>query len=311
MNKLYFLHFRKTIRAKLFAEIFKTNWFKNIGVNNPKRAISLLWFADYGRKFNWKNPRNLNEKILWLSVNSDTTQWSQCTDKYAVRDYVKACNLSDILTKCYAIEDKFENINFDSLPNAFAIKCTHDQGSTRIVPDKSKINFDEFSLYYNKCLGRRIGDVSGEPHYLKIQPRIMIEELIPFSQDVTSVSQIDYKFWCFNGKVHHCFICYDRNAHDVSFNTYSVSPWKERTELLSKAYRNKNIKPIPEPANLSEMIEIAEKLAKPFPVVRVDLYNDHGKIYFGELTFTSCAGRMSYFSPEALIEMGELIPLNR
>ena len=38
------------------------------------------------------------------------------------------------------------------------------------------------------------------------------------------------------------------------------------------------------------MVDIAGKLCKGFEHVRVDLYNVDGKIYFGEMTFTSASG---------------------
>lgn len=38
------------------------------------------------------------------------------------------------------------------------------------------------------------------------------------------------------------------------------------------------------------MIEVAGKLSEGFPHVRVDLYDVDGKIYFGEITFTSGNG---------------------
>ena len=43
--------------------------------------------------------------------------------------------------------------------------------------------------------------------------------------------------------------------------------------------------------------------------MRVDLYNINGKIYFGELTFTSQGGMMDFYTPEFLLEMGEQIEL--
>ena len=48
------------------------------------------------------------------------------------------------------------------------------------------------------------------------------------------------------------------------------------------------------PVNLEPMIAIARKLAKPFPHVRVDLYNVDGKIYFGELTFYTSSGYINF-----------------
>ena len=61
---------------------------------------------------------------------------------------------------------------------------------------------------------------------------------------------------------------------------------------------------------LESMIEYAKLLAKPFPQVRVDFYDIDGKIYFGELTFTSLGGMMNYFTQQALNDMGEKINLS-
>lgn len=58
------------------------------------------------------------------------------------------------------------------------------------------------------------------------------------------------------------------------------------------------------------MIDVAEKLSKPFPEVRVDLYDVNGQVYFGELTFTSLGGMMDYYTPKALLEMGAFVSLN-
>jgi len=57
------------------------------------------------------------------------------------------------------------------------------------------------------------------------------------------------------------------------------------------------------------MIEIAEKIAQGFPQVRVDLYNVKGKIYFGEITMTSQAGYMDFYTQEFLDRMGDLTVL--
>ena len=50
------------------------------------------------------------------------------------------------------------------------------------------------------------------------------------------------------------------------------------------------------PKNFDKMIELADKLSKPFPFVRVDFYDVDGKVYFGELTFYS-GGGFSHISP--------------
>ena len=62
---------------------------------------------------------------------------------------------------------------------------------------------------------------------------------------------------------------------------------------------------VPKPENYEKMIKIAEKLAKPFPAARIDLYNIEGKILFGEITFFDGSGYMSFAPDEFDFVMGE------
>ena len=57
------------------------------------------------------------------------------------------------------------------------------------------------------------------------------------------------------------------------------------------------------------MIQMAKKLSTGFPFVRVDLYNDDGRIYFSELTFTPAGGRMTCFSDAVQLELGNQLSL--
>ena len=57
------------------------------------------------------------------------------------------------------------------------------------------------------------------------------------------------------------------------------------------------------------MLDVASRLSTGFPILRVDLYEVDGKIYFGELTFTSLGGFMDYLTPEILMEMGNKVKL--
>ena len=57
------------------------------------------------------------------------------------------------------------------------------------------------------------------------------------------------------------------------------------------------------------MIEMAEKLSKPFPEVRVDLYNIDGKIYFGEMTFYHNGGYNESTPSDFVVKMGKKIKL--
>jgi len=116
--------------------------------------------------------------------------------------------------------------------------------------------------------------------------------------DLTPARQqlIDYKFFCFGGKVEFVYGVSDRNVgetaeigiYDKDFNKLSVARKDERAQTTA----------LPRPRNYEAMIAVAEKLSCGFPEVRVDLYNIGGKIYFGELTFYDGSGYMG-FDPDS------------
>ena len=110
----------------------------------PKTALGREWNLQYGKKFNWKDPQTLNEKIVWLMANTNTSLWTKCADKIQVRDFVEERGLKDILTQLYGTWQDARDIDFDKLPNKFVIKCNHDCGSTHII-DKTK-GFDKERL---------------------------------------------------------------------------------------------------------------------------------------------------------------------
>src|SRR5699024_2707971 len=68
---------------------------------------------------------------------------------------------------------------------------------------------------------------------------------------------------------------------------------------------------IEKPLKLNEMYNIAEKLSKRFPFVRVDFYYVNNKVYFGEITFFPRSG-FGDFQPEERNErIGALIKLEK
>lgn len=286
--------------------------------NDRKKAIDMWWVYKYRKHFPWKNPITLNEKITWLSGMSDTSKWTEYTDKYEVRKYVKKMCGDDILTECYGVWNNVDDIDFNSLPQSFAIKCTHDCGSTIIVKDKSSVDIPQIKKYLNECLSKQFGYKTIEPHYTTIRPRILAEELLPLDDSNLSSSQIDYKIWCINGKACFVMVAYDRHldseskdyvGHYAIFDLYDLPSWTPIRENLTPWYRDVNFKDIPRPENLEKMVEYAEKLANGFPHVRIDLYNIDNQIYFGEMTFTPFTGRILLFTDEFQERIGRMIKL--
>lgn len=303
------------VRNKFYADLLRSKWYRKQVVVNPRRALNIKWKANYGTSFPWDNPQTLDEKIGWLQINSDTSLWAKLSDKYEVRKYVENMMAEDkLLIPLYGVWETAEEIDFNVLPSSFVIRCTHDSGSTYIVKDKEKEDLTMLREKLKSKLNVKCGDITFEPHYLKIVPKVVAEKLLVNDNTVHSSSLVDYKIWCFNGKPYCVLVCYDRyrdkNGHiNVTVDLYSMHPWKPIREKLSERMMNQNFRNIPEPKNLDRMLQIASKLANGVPQVRVDLYNINGQIYFSEMTFTSAAGIHYYFCDDMKREMGAQIKL--
>ena len=290
-----------------FAPLIKICEF--LGNHYPELLLKLRYRYVFKKNLDLKNPRDLNEKILWAKLYSDTTRWTELADKRRVRDYIEKIGLGDILVKLYATWYSIKDINWDILPEKFIIKANNGdgKGTNKIIsktgitpPEKEKI----ISMVDEWLHRKNIGALHAEPQYKGMTPCVIAEEVLPLEKGATSLT--DYKMWCFNGKCYYTFVCNDRSAGGNSAHvmTYDMD-WNAHPEfsVFNSDYLRGEI--IPKPKNFDRMVEIAEKLSKGFPEVRVDLYNIDGNIYFGELTFTSQGGFMDYYTPEFNKMLGE------
>lgn len=284
---------------------------KILSIVCPKFLISLEFYHTFGRKLDWKNPKDINEKINWLKLYSDTSLWTKCADKYEVREYVANCGYPDTLVKLYGKWNRAEDIDWEALPNQFVLKVNNGCGDTFVCKDKTKVSKAEIIGYFKAILKSHFADNNVEPHYALIKPCIIAEELLSAeSQPIETKSLIDYKIWCFNGKPYYFFTCYDRIGDSLSVATYDLE-WKRHDEKLADVpHYHIASKDIPKPQSLDQMLKIAAKLSEGIPQVRVDLYEVDKKIFFGEMTFTSAGGFMNYFTQEFLDELGSYCDLS-
>ena len=293
----------------VFKKIFK-RVASSIGRRHPELIVRIRYRLRFHKRINLDNPVTLNEKIQYLSLRTDTSEWTRLTDKYVVREYVKECGLENILNRLYGVWERSSDIDFSLLPDKFVLKTNHGSGDYIIVRDKSKIDIPVISDMLDSALNETYGLAEGNLHYSRIEPRIIAEELLENDEESArySTSLIDYKIWCFNGKAYYIWACTDRDSKSTKVMTYDTE-WNAHPEysVFNSHYMRDNV--IPEPVNLKLMLETAERLAAPFPVVRVDLYNIGGRIIFGEMTFTSLGGLMDFYTDDFLKKTGELIKL--
>lgn len=287
-----------------------SQYLRYLGLHNPKKLASILHYDYTKRHINWENPQDLNEKINWLKFNSDTAIWGELSDKYAVRKHIEDAGLGEMLVDLYGVWSSVEEINFDLLPQSFVLKSTNGSGTVIVVEDKNKLDYVEVKKTLKSWLSLKFGIMTAEPHYYPIKPQIIAEELLKNDKKDISSSLIDYKFWCFHGKVYSIWTCSDRVLKAGAALTYFDVNWKKKSDyLLTVDNYKSSINEIPKPKSFDKMISACEILAKDFPQVRVDFYEVNDQPYFGELTFTSEAGYMDVCTHEYLLMMGNQIKL--
>lgn len=263
-----------------------------------------------GYSLNLKNPRTFNEKIQWLKLHDRKPVYTIMVDKYEAKKYV-----SDIIGEQYIIPtigvwDRFEDIDFNKLPNQFVLKCTHDSGGVVICKDKSNFNVENARLKINKSLKQNYYWQGREWPYKNVKHRIIAEEY-KCDNNLLAIEQqelTDYKFYCFNGYVDCAMVCYDRASKDTKFYFFD-NEWK--LKRINK--RGKQAPPgfsLPRPQCVDEMFTIAAELSQGIPFVRVDLYQCNGRVYFGEMTFYPQSGWDPNYLPETDNYFGKLIDLS-
>lgn len=278
----------------------------NIGfILLDKIYLKIMFRQRMGYSLNLKNPKTFNEKIQWLKIHDRNPFYTTLVDKSAVKEYVSQKFGNQIVIPTLGIWDKFEEIDFETLPNQFVLKCTHDSQSTIVCKDKSTLNLRSVKEKITQCLGRNFYYKGREWPYKNVSPRVIAEK---YMEDETG-GFVDYKFFCFDGKVDCVMVCLDRHLSDTKFYFFDKD-WK----LKRLNIRGKNAPEgfsIRKPACMDEMFNIAAELSKGLSFVRVDLYECFGKIYFGEMTFYPDCGFDANLLPETDRYFGDLIDLNK
>jgi hypothetical protein len=274
----------------------------SIAIENYPEALGQYFMDMKNETLDLANPKTYCEKIQWMKLYDNDMRKTRLTDKYMVREWVASTIGEQYLIPIYGAWNKFDEIDFNELPDKFVLKANHGCGWNIIVRNKAELDISDarekmeywLSLNFSFC-------AYFELHYRGIKPKIIAEEYIEnIDEDV-----FDYKVFCFNGR-----------AEYIQFLT-------GRHTSLKRAFfdRNWNLQPfvtfhprydgvVAKPDCLDELIRLAEKLSAGFAHVRVDFYIlNSGEIKFGEMTFTPASGFFSFDPPEYDCILGDLLIL--
>lgn len=267
--------------------------------------LKLVYKYTFGKPLNLKNPHTFNEKLQWLKIHDHNPLYTTMVDKYEVKKYVASIIGNQYIIPTIGVWDSFNEIDFDSLPEQFVLKCTHDSGGLVICKDKSKLDMKAARARIEKSMHNNFYYWGREWPYKNVRPRIIAEKYI---EDHISAELTDYKLMIFNGELKCSFVCTRRYTGEGLRVTFYDSDWNV---MPFERYYPKEQKPMPKPTSYKKMIKLAEKLSEGIPFVRIDFYEILGQPYFGEITFFPGNG-MEKFSPEDYdLTLGEWIKLPR
>jgi len=263
------------------------------------------------RKLNLRQPKRFSEKIQYYKAFYHNNDMLPCVDKYQARKYVEEkLRTNKYLVPLYQVCENANQIDFSSLPQKFVIKTTDggNGANVYICKDKNKVNISNVIDKVNSWRNKQYYIISREWAYKGAQKsRVIVESLLESNENKDG-SIDDYKFLCFDGKFRYLWI--DKNR----YSNHKRGFWDEYYNFLPHVrtdmptFSEKDIPILP--SNIREMQLIAEQLSEGFPFARIDLYNIHGTIYFGEITFYPWSGYIQFTPDRFDFELGSHFHIN-
>ena len=280
-----------------------------LNMMDDKTYLSLRYRYATGKKIHWNNPKEFNEKLLWLMVHDHNPKYKVLVDKFEVKKYIAQLIGEEYVIPLLAVGERFEDIDFDSLPNQFVVKCNHDSGGIVICKDKSQFDYEAAKNLINSHLDKEFYRITREWPYRDIKRKVIVEKYMEDQNNESGGELRDYKFYCFNGEPKFLYLSQGLTNHETAKINYVSLEW-EKEEFYREDYKQFDVLP-GKPTNFEKMIDLAKVLSQGFPFVRVDIYEINQKIYFGEMTLYPGAGITEFFPDKWNAVLGDYIDITQ
>lgn len=271
---------------------------------SDKYALSHSFRDHFGYDIDWKNPHSFSEKLQWLKLYDRNPLYKKMVDKYESKRYVSEIIGEEYIIPTLGVWKHFDDIDFNSLPDQFVLKCTHDSGSIAICEDKTTFDYESAKALLNRGLKNDFYKMGREWPYKNVPRRIIAEQ---YMKDGENSSLTDYKFYCFHGEPKFLYVSYGLAVHSTAYINYVTLDWKQapfhRPDFLEMDYLP------PKPDNFELMMELSRKLSQGIPFLRVDFYEINKKVYYSELTFFPGSGFTPFEPKEWDIKLGSWLQL--
>jgi hypothetical protein len=289
----------RTVRSSVWTWL-KYSLYRLIGLN-AKAAKQLDLYLSrrtyrrmFGREPNLSPPVLYSEKIIARKLFDTRPVFRTICEKVLVRDFVAGRIGKHYLPELYQVRKRFEEIDFDRLPDRFVIKANHGCRWNVIVRDKRTFDRGAARKLFARWMKSNYYVNSREAFYRDIDRKILVEE---FLEESDGASVVNYKIFVYAGIPKFFYVSQGEHAAGnltIAHFTRDYQRLPIRIKLSDQTF-------VPDkaaiarsgedpaagyafPANMEQMFDVASRLGQGFDFIRVDLYNPGGRILFGELT---------------------------
>ena len=278
-------------------------FYRSLGFLSDEKYLRLLFRLRMGRKLDLDNPKTFCEKLQWLKIHGREEIYTTMADKYLAKQFIAGIIGEKYVVPLLGVWDRFDDIDFDALPDKFVLKCNHDSGSAIICRDKTKLDKENARKILEKSLKTDYFILKREWPYKNINRRIIAEEYL---EDEPGVNLFDYKFFCLNGIPRIMYVIEGASDNpteaffDMEQNYLDLEMEDPRPKIPPRL-----------PDCFDEMKRLAAELSDGVPFLRVDFFCVKGRLYVGELTFFHESGFGEIKPKEWDEKLGNMLDLSR
>lgn len=257
---------------------------------------SVKWMQEYyqfhGRAayLPWRPPVTFTDKTQWRMLKDRRERLKVLNDKLAVKDIGERFGVDSPRTLWAGTDPAELAAASRAFTGRWVLKPNH---ASQVVHHlDGPLDEATAARLTHGWLDLDLSTVCGEWHTSFARPLILAEESIapPDGADLP-----DYKFFVFDGRPVVMYLVSGRRGVDPRMTFYRLPQW-EKVEVARHWPPSGD--PVPAPAELSQMMEVASRLGSGWDFLRVDLYARDGHVWLGELTATPDGARVRYDTPE-------------
>jgi hypothetical protein len=269
--------------SALFLAIEVWGW-----VRFPHIALRYLLLAlPHGRLPHLATPRSANDKFFWRKVFDHDPRFTILCGKLQCKEWVRSLGLDLEMAPVLWVGTDPREIPKILLQGNVVIKANRGSGTNLIIRDG---RYDQKDLLRTtrRWLGKSYGWRHYEWGYFDVPQTLFVESLINPANGTLD----EIKLYTFGEQIKRVVQIHDRfGAQEASL--WEPGPDGALVRSNEPAAVSDRISTRPLPGTIDKAIAHARTIGRRFDHVRVDLYTDGHRLWFGEITVYNLGGLIS------------------